>query len=438
MGNTNIKKITIKDMAGNPLVLDLEDFSNTGNNPANNTVNKNLFIYNKAITGNLRRTDYKYTQITADSASQIVAKVQAIYSDTPSLVYKQTVTSATKVSTTFIATDTLHGIAVGINGSERDSVCTIKFDEPYSVNTIFTVSFVVTNVTQGSVSFQDIKIELGDKATEWSVAPEEDFHTLYTSQYNSIIQTDKNLDDVSVLLNNSKNDLISNLIQTSITNTSREYGSQTDYTILKEIEITVPVSGYYNISQKFTYNNTTSIGATVAEATQSGEVVKTIVKNPILRVKQNDKILKTVGPSYSYTKTVVFTSDNGGTKHEDGQGSLSDINVNHTDILYLNKGQVVLQVVAVIYQKVALSVGQEGSVYSKLAFDYFYQVSNAENQIILANDGVAITQAGGACFKVYNSQSSLLNVQMNGLPTDGTNLKTGQLYSNNGVLMIKT
>lgn len=437
MGNTNIKKITIKDMAGSPLVLDLEDFSNLENNSVNKTVNKNLFIYNKATTGNLRRTDYKYTQITADSASQIVAKVQAIYSDTPSLVYKQTVTSATKVSTTFIATDTLHGIAVGINGSERDSVCTIKFDEPYSVNTIFTVSFVVTNVTQGSVSFQDIKIELGDKATEWSVAPEEDFHTLYTSQYNSIIQTDKNLDDVSVLLNNSKNDLISNLIQTSITNTSREYGSQTDYTILKEIEITVPVSGYYNISQKFTYNNTTSIGATVAEATQSGEVVKTIVKNPILRVKQNDKILKTFGPSYSYTKTVVFTSDNSGTKHEDEQGSLSDINVNHTDILYLNKGQVVLQVVAVIYQKVALSVGQEGSAYSRLVFDYFYQVSNAENQIILANDGVAVTQAGGAYFKIYNSQSSLLNVQMKGLPTDGTNLKTGQLYSNDGIVMIK-
>lgn len=433
MGNTNIKKMTIKGKKGSPLVLDLEDFLNTGNS----SVNRNLFIYNKATTVNLRRSDYKYTQITADSASQIVAKVQAIYSDTISLVDKKTVQSANKISTTFIATDRLYGITLGINGSKRDSVCTIKFDEPYNVNTIFTVSFVVTTVTQGSVSFRDIKIELGDKATEWSVAPEEDFHTLYTSQYNSIIQTDKNLDDVQSLLNTSKNNLISNLIQTSITNTSREYGSQTDYTILKEIEITVPVSGYYNISQKFTYNNTTSIGATAAEATQSGEVVKTIVKNPIIKVKQNDILLKTVDSPYSYTKTINFTSDNGGTKYEDEQGLLSDINVNHTDILYLNKGLVVLQVEAVVYQKVALSVGQSGSAYSKLAFDYFYQVSNAENQIILANDGVAITQAGGTCFKVYNSQNSLLNVQMNGLPTDSTNLKTGQLYSNNGTLMIK-
>lgn len=437
MGNTNIKKITIKDMAGNPLVLDLEDFSNLENNPVNKTVNKNLFIYNKATTVNLRRTDYKYTQITADSASQIVAKVQAIYSDTVSLVYNKTVQSANKISTTFIATDTLYGITLGINGSEKDSVCTIKFDEPYSVNTIFTVSFVVTNVTQGSVSFQDIKIELGDKATVWSVAPEEDFPTLYTSQYNSIIQTDKNLEDVQSFLNTSKNDLISNLLQTTTTNTSREQGSQTDYTILKEIELTIPVSGYYNISQKFTYNDTTSIGATVVEATQSGDVVKTIVKNPIIKVKQNGILLKTVGSPYSYTKTIRFTSDNGGTKHEDEQGLLSDINVNHTDILYLNKGVVVLQVEAVVYQKVALSVGQEGSAYSRLVFDYFYQITNAESQIILANDGVAVTQAGGACFKVYNSQNSTLNVQMNGLPTDGTNLQTGQLYSNNGVLMIK-
>ena len=435
MGNTNIKKMTI-NIAGNPLVLDLEDFSNNESNP--NTGNKNLFIYNKATTVNLRRTDYKYTQITSDSASQVEAKVQAIYSDTPSLVYKQTVKSATKVSTTFIATDTIHGIAVGINGSERDSICTIKFDEPYARNTIFTVSFVVTNVTQGSISFQDIKIELGNKATEWSVAPEEDFKTLYTSQYNSIIQTDKNLDDVYSSLNTSKNELISNLIQTSTTNTSREQGSQTDYTVIKEITIPIQTAGYYNISQKFTYNNTTSIGATVTSATQSGDVLKTIVKNPILRVKQNDKILKTFDrPSYSYTKTVVFTSDNGGTKHEDEQGSLSDINLNYTDVVYLNKGQVVLQVVAVVYQKVTLSVGQQGSVYSKLAFDYFYSITNAENQIILANDGIAITQAGGACVKVYNSQSSLLNVQMKGLPTDGTDLEIGQLYSNDGVLMIK-
>lgn len=436
MANTNIKKITINNMAGNPLVLDLEDFSNTGNNPANPVINKNLFIYNKATTSNLKRTGYKYTQIDEDSASQIQAKVQAIYSDTV-VVGSKTIQSADKISVTFITTDTLYGIRLGINGSTKDSICAIKFDEPYSVNTIFTVSFVVTDITQGSVSFKDVKIELGDKATEWSVAPEEDFPTLYTSQYNSIIQTDKNLDDVSVLLNNSKNDLISNLIETSITNTSYEQGSQTDSTIIHEIEIPIQTAGYYNISQKFTYNNTTRIGATVAEATQSGEVVKTIVKNPTIKVKQNDILLKTVDSSYSYTKTISFTSDNSGTKSEDEQGLLSDINVNHTDTLYLNKGLVVLQVEAIVYQKVALSVGQEGSVYSKLAFDYFYQISNAENQIILANDGVAVTQAGGQYFKIYNSQNSTLNVQMNGLPTDSTNLQTGQLYSKNGALMIK-
>lgn len=436
MANTNIKKITINNMAGNPLVLDLEDFSNTGNNPVNNTVNKNLFIYNKATTTNLTRTDYTYTQTDADTSQQIIVKVEAIYPDSTYLVDSD-LASENKFSYTFTTTDTLYGISLGIHGSTRDSICTIKFDEPYSVNTTFTVSFVVTDITQGSVSFKDVKIELGDKATEWSVAPEEDFPTLYTSQYNSIIQTDKNLDDVSVLLNNSKNELISNLIETSITNTSHEYGSQTDYTIINEIEIPIQTAGYYNISQKFTYNNTTRIGATVVEATQSGDVLKTIFKNPIIKVKQNDILLKTVGSQYSYTKTINFISDNGGTKHESEEGLLSDINVNHTDMLYLNKGLVVLQVEAVVYQKVALSVGQEGSVYSKLAFDYFYSVSNAENQIILANDGVAITQAGGQYFKIYNSQNSTLNVQMNGLPTDSTNLKTGQLYSNNGALMIK-
>lgn len=436
MANTNIKKITINNMAGNPLVLDLEDFSNTGNNPVNNTVNKNLFIYNKATTTNLTRKDYTYTQTDADTSQQIIVKVEAIYPDSTYLVDSD-LASENKFSYTFTTTDPLYGISLGIHGSTRHSICTIKFDEPYAVDTTFTVSFVVTNIIQGSVSFKDVKIELGDKATEWSVAPEEDFSTLYTSQYNSIIQTDQNLDDINTSLNVSQNQTFKNFLQTSRSGTSDEFGHIDNYTILKEIEITVPVSGYYNISQKFTYNNTTIIGATPVEVTQSGDVLKTIFKNPIIKVKQNDILLKTVDSPYSYTKTINFTSDNGGTKHESEEGLLSDINVNHTDILYLNKGLVVLQVEAIIYQKVTLSVGQEGSVYSKLAFDYFYQVSNAENQIILANDGVAITHAGGACFKVYNSQSSTLNVQMNGLPTDGTNLKTGQLYSNNGALMIK-
>lgn len=436
MANTNIKKITI-NMAGNPLVLDLEDFSNTGNNPVNKTVNRNLFIYNKATLSNLSRTNYSYTQSKSDTAIETRFKIVAVYPSGVKAVYSEVINSAQKVSYTFTTTEELHGITLGVNGSKIDSVCTINFETPYKANTTFTVSFVVTTVTQGNISFQDIKIEEGNTATEWSVAPEEDFPTLYTSQYNSIIQTDKNLDDVSVLLNNSKNELISNLIETSITNTSREQGSQTDYTILKEIEIPIQTAGYYNISQKFTYNNTTRIGATVVEATQSGDVLTTVVKNPRLLVKQNDILLKTVDSPYSYTKTINFISDNGGNKHESEEGLLSDINVNHTDMLYLNKGLVVLQVEAVVYQKVALSVGQEGSVYSKLAFDYFYSIINATNQIILANDGIAVTQVGGACFKIYNSQNSTLNVQMSGLPTDSTNLQTGQLYSNNGALMIK-
>lgn len=436
MANTNIKKITINDMAGNPLVLDLEDFSNTGNNPVNNTVNKNLFIYNKATTTNLTRTDYTYTQTDADTSQQIIVKVEAIYPDSKYLVDSD-LASENKFSYTFTTTDLLYGINLGIHGSTIDSICTIKFDEPYSVNTTFTVSFVVTNITQGSVSFKDVKIELGDKATEWSVAPEEDFSTLYTSQYNSIIQTDKNLDDVNTSWNVSQNQTFKNFLQTSISGTQDEFGNIDDYTILKEITLTVPVSGYYKLSYKFTYNNSTSIGGTVASATQSGDVLKTVVKNPRLIVKQNDTDISTLSNEASYTKTISFTAVDGGNKHESTEGSLVDLNMDKNDIVYLHKGSVVLQVEAIIYQKVTLSVGQEGSVYSKLVFDYFYSIINATNQIILANDGIAITQAGGQYFKIYNSQNSTLNVQMNGLPTDSTNLQTGQLYSNKGTLMIK-
>lgn len=434
MGNTNIKKITIKDKKGSPLVLDLEDFLNTGNS----SVNRNLFIYNKATLSNLSRTNYSYTQINSDIDIETRFQIVAVYLSGVESLYSKIVKSAQKVSCTFTTTKELHGITLGVKGSKIDSVCTINFEKPYKANTTFTVSFVVTNLSQGNISFQDIKIEEGNTATEWSVAPEEDFPTLHTSPYGSIIQTDKSLSEVEVSLYNKENTQIRKLMQVSTSGDPVEYGSESNYTVIKEISIPIKTSGYYKISSALSGNGNTNVGATLVTATQSGEVLKTTVKNPKTKLIQGGNILKEVSSDFYYNKLINFTIiDNEATKSESGEGSITNLHSVLTDVFYLQKGTAIIQIEAIIYQKVALSSGQEGSVYSNLIFDYTYSVESAERQIILANDGIAITQAGGAYFKIYNSQSSLLNVQMIGLPTDGTNLETGQLYSNDGVLMIK-
>ena len=127
---------------------------------------KNLFstkYINKYI--NTKRTGGVITQIAADASTSINWKFQTYlgenYLDTLSIINQN---SPGIIAFTFIKTSAFDRLCFGVNGLEKDT--TIFFDATNLTNdNVYTLSFEITNTTQGSISWQNIQVEAGDVAT---------------------------------------------------------------------------------------------------------------------------------------------------------------------------------------------------------------------------------------------------------------------------------
>ena len=129
---------------------------------------KNLFS-TKHINNyiNTKRIGSVITQLSADENKDIKWKLQTYlgekYLDTLAFV---TQNSPGTVAFTFIKTSAFDRLCFGVNGASRDT--TIFFDATgLTDNNTYTLSFEVTNTTQGSISWQNIQVEAGSVATPY-------------------------------------------------------------------------------------------------------------------------------------------------------------------------------------------------------------------------------------------------------------------------------
>lgn len=106
------------------------------------------------------------TQSQADTASEIKIILQTYMNET----YVNTVENKTAIigtmSYTFAKNNTFNSIRFGAHGSTLDTKIQVNISDLTDGET-YTLSFDVTNITQGSISWKDIQIEQGLEATEY-------------------------------------------------------------------------------------------------------------------------------------------------------------------------------------------------------------------------------------------------------------------------------
>lgn len=120
----------------------------------------------KGITTNSNVTinDGVVTQITADTASGWIKCVS--YKNGTYVGVLGTGTLAVGVqSLVFVKDDTFNQVNYGVGGTQRDTM--IRIDVSNLPNGTYTISGNFTNITQGSISWKDMQIEVGDTATEF-------------------------------------------------------------------------------------------------------------------------------------------------------------------------------------------------------------------------------------------------------------------------------
>ena len=128
---------------------------------------KNMFNPDKATGNNVNISNGVVTQMIADSKTDLQWKIQTYNNTTYLTTIKSFVNNSTgTINVSFTKDSSFNIIRFGLNGTQRDTLVY------YNVNnlnngTTYTVSFNVTNTTQGSVSWNNIQLEEGSTATSY-------------------------------------------------------------------------------------------------------------------------------------------------------------------------------------------------------------------------------------------------------------------------------
>lgn len=135
---------------------------------------KNLYNYDTDVisTINSKHENGVFTQIIADTRDYFNLVIQTYLDNT--LVQKlrdATVTGPTVASVTFIKTGEFDRLRLGHNGASKNCMCLIDVSDLINGET-YTIQLNITNITQGSYSWQDIQIEHNSTATEYEAYKE--------------------------------------------------------------------------------------------------------------------------------------------------------------------------------------------------------------------------------------------------------------------------
>lgn len=146
---------------------------------------RNLAIYSTAECANCKKnSDYSFVQTTADTDTtfdlNILPYLNSTYNGSPLVRTDITKVGVYKFNT--ILTKDCNIITIGANGATIDTLSKFYLNETISSGTELVISLEITNITQGSFSWKNVMIEKGNKATDWTPAPEDIEATLATKQ----------------------------------------------------------------------------------------------------------------------------------------------------------------------------------------------------------------------------------------------------------------
>ena len=121
----------------------------------------------------MTRDDYSFKQISADTMDLFQLQIAFINDNTfyASSIDK-TIDVIGKYSYEIKSSKVFNKIRIKANGLTKDTGV-IFTGFTYEEGTTYIVSFEITNITQGSFSWKNVKIEKGNKPTSWSPAPED-------------------------------------------------------------------------------------------------------------------------------------------------------------------------------------------------------------------------------------------------------------------------
>ena len=133
----------------------------------------NLAVCSTCVLINMARDDYSFKQISADTSDLFQLQIAFINDNTfyASSIDK-TIDVIGKYSYEIKSSKVFNKIRIKANGLTKDTGV-IFTGFTYEEGTTYIVSFEITNITQGSFSWKNVKIEKGNKATAWSPAPED-------------------------------------------------------------------------------------------------------------------------------------------------------------------------------------------------------------------------------------------------------------------------
>lgn len=133
----------------------------------------NLAVCSTCVLINMTRDDYSFKQISADTRDLFQLQIAFINDNTyyASSIDK-TIDVIGKYSYEIKSSKVFNKIRIKANGVTKDTGV-IFTGFTYEEGTTYIVSFEITNITQGSLSWKNVKIEKGNKPTSWSPAPED-------------------------------------------------------------------------------------------------------------------------------------------------------------------------------------------------------------------------------------------------------------------------
>lgn len=168
------ESVTIANIGGASISVALPE------NPVDNLEigGRNLAIYSTATQYNAKKDgNYGFTQTATDSREAFHLTIDN-FGGVPAGATKDTicfsvVTQSGIYKYTYTLKNDTSSIRVGHSGTSLDNYSGFPLSETLKAGTTITVSVVITNATKGSFAWKNVMIVKGNKATDWTPAPED-------------------------------------------------------------------------------------------------------------------------------------------------------------------------------------------------------------------------------------------------------------------------
>lgn len=137
---------------------------------------RNLAIYSTADGANCKKNgDYGFVQTTADTNTKFDLKILPYLNDIygGSNLARTDIVKIGVYKFNVTLTKDCDRINIGTNGVKTDTLSKFYLKETIPSGTKLVISLEITNITQGSFSWKNVMIAKGNKATDWSPAPED-------------------------------------------------------------------------------------------------------------------------------------------------------------------------------------------------------------------------------------------------------------------------